>query len=101
MKTIRPWTSVVLGCICLLLTSEALGQSGPLTWSSYVTSAGPLGPYDSSQPATSDVVSRFTPTKAIKVSRIEIQAAEGAQRFITSPTFVVVACTQPLGFKIT
>jgi hypothetical protein len=101
MKRIRPWISAILGCICLIPATRALGQVSPLTWSSFVIAAGPLGPYDSSQPATSNVVSRFTPARAIKVTRIEIQAAQGTERFIFSPSFAVVACTKPIAFKIT
>lgn len=100
MNRIRLLT-VILGCICAIPSTIALGQVGPLTWSSFVIGAGPLGPYDSSQPGTSNVVSRFTPAKAIKVTRIEIQAAQGSEKFIFSPSFAVVPCTNPLAFRIT
>ena len=97
MKKIRSSTCVVLACFCLLLTSKASGQ---LTWSSFVEALGPGGSYDPSQPATSNVVSRFTPAKAIKVTRVEVQAAQGSQEFIFNPPSVV-ACTVPLAFTVT
>ncbi|SRR5258708_5909437 len=101
MNRIQLWACVILGCICLIPATTVLGQVSPLTWSSFVVAAGPLGPYDSSQPATSNVVSRFTPARAIKVTRIEVQAAQGVERFVFSPSFAVLPCTKPLAFKIT
>jgi hypothetical protein len=98
MKRISFSVYTLLACIWVISGTNAWGQANPLTWSSFV--AGNVY-YDSSQPGTSDVVSRFTPGKAITVTRIEVQAAQGSQRFSFSPTFEVIACTNPVAFKVT
>jgi hypothetical protein len=89
----------LLVCIWVISGAKAWGQVSPLTWNSFVYASSL---YDSSQPFSSDVVSRFTPADAITVTRIEVQAGVGAQRYNNS-TFPgqYIACTNPVAFKIT
>jgi hypothetical protein len=92
--------SILLGFSLLVGSAPLLFAVGPLTWSSFVPAAGF---YDTSAGGSggSDVVSRFTPAKAITVTRIEVQAAQGSERLVFSPTFQAIACTKPVAFKIT
>lgn len=98
MKRISFSVYALLVCICVISGAKAWGQVNPLTWSTFVVANAY---YDASQPGSSDVVSRFTPANAITVTRIEVQAALGSQRIVFSPTFQVIACTNPIAFKIT
>jgi hypothetical protein len=96
MNQIKSNASLFLSLACLLFGTSLWAQVGPLTWNSFVFESGF---YDSSVPNTSDVVSRFTPTRAIAVTRIEVQAVQGSQR-VNGPA-PPVPCTKPVSFKIT
>jgi hypothetical protein len=95
MKLIRLNASLFLLLACLVFGTGVWAQLSPLTWNSFVSNSGF---YNSSVPNTSDVVSRFTPAQAIAITRIEVQAALGSQRFGLGLT---IPCTKPVSFKIT
>ena len=67
-----------------------------MTWSSFV----PANAFYDPEQGGSDVVSRLTLGKAITVTRMEAQAAQGSERLVFSPTFQAIACTNSI-FKIT
>ena len=87
----------MLGFWSLVASAQLLFAAGLSTWSSFVAVTVS---YDTGA-GGSDVVSRFTPTKAISVTRIEAQAAQGSQRVVFFPTSQPIACTNPVSFKIT
>jgi hypothetical protein len=97
MKLIRLNAFLFLSLACLVFGASVWARVGPLTWNSFVIFSFY---YDSSVPNTSDVVSRFTPEQAIAVTRIEVQAVLGSQRY-NRPAGTTIPCTMPISFKIT
>ena len=91
--------SVGLACILVAGSASAVFATAALTWNSFAWTEAIYDPSGGS--GASDVISRFTPDKEIVVTRLEVQASQGPQRLLFSPTFQAVACTNPVAFKIT
>lgn len=99
MKRPARLISVLLVCMLVAGSAQLLFAAAALTWNSFALNEGSYDPSGGS--GASDVVSRFTPAKPIVVTRMEIQASSGSQRFVFSPTFQAIACTNFVSFKIT
>jgi hypothetical protein len=89
--------SVLLTLLLLAGPAQLLFSAAALTWNGFASASTFYDPSGGG----SDVVSRFTPARSIVVTRIEVQAAMGAQRLVFSPNFQVIACSTTIAFKIT
>ena len=95
MKLIRLNALLFLSLAYLVFGASVWARVSPLTWNSFVFRSDV---YDSSVPNTSDIVSRFAPAQAIAVTRMEVKALTGSQRF-NGPAHTI-PCTKPISFKI-
>jgi hypothetical protein len=96
MKLIRLNAFLFLSLACPAFVTSVWARVSSLTWNSFVSNSSS---YSSSVPQISDVLSRFTPAQAIAVTRIEVQAAQGSERYNGSGH--IIPCTKPVSFKIT
>jgi hypothetical protein len=98
MKRIRLNAFLFLSWTCLVFGTSVWARVSPSTWNSFVSNSGFYNSSFPNPPNTSDVVSRFTPSEAIAVTRIEVQAVRGSQR---STVVQNLPCAKPVSFKIT